>query len=127
MGIRGGDVRQCTIAGREFDVKGEDANVTIDLGGYSNEAGINGNGALHGTKRRKKAVISDLTISADDGRQDLEFLQGKADVGDAVPVTLTLASGVTYSGSLIIVGEVKKATGDGTISLTMEGSKLEQI
>lgn len=124
---RAGDIRQLTWFGREFDVKGEDANVMIDLGGFTAEAGINGNGTLHGTKRRKKASVADVPVSLDDSRGDLEFLQEKADAGEAGPLSITLASDVTYSGSMVLVGDIKKATGDGTASLTWEGAKLEQI
>lgn len=125
--VRAGDIRQLTFFGKELDIKGEDANVNIDLGGYTSEQGINGNGTLHGTKRRKKASVTDVPVSIDDTRQDLEFLQGKADSGEAGPLSITLASGVTYSGTMALVGEIKKATGDGTASLTFEGAKLEQI
>jgi len=127
MGVRAGDIRQLTINGREFDVKGEDANVNIDLGGYANEVGLNGNGTAHVVQRRKAAGFSDCPVSIDDSREDLEFLQEVADGGEAVPVTITLASGVTYSGSLLPVGDLAKATGDGTLSLEMRGSKFEQI
>jgi len=127
MGVRAGDIRQLTYFGKELDIKGEDANVNIDLGGYANETGINGNGTLHGTRRRKKASVADVVVSLDDSRKDLEFLQGKADAGEAGPLTLTLASGITYRGSMVLTGEIKKATGDGTASLTFEGAKLEQI
>ncbi len=127
MGVRGGDIRQVTIKSREFDVKGEDANVNIDVGGYTNTVGLNGNGTLHTTQRRKPAGFSDLPLSLDDIRKDLEFLQGIADSGDAVPVSMTLASGKTYSGSLVIIGDIAKATGDGTMSIEMRGAKFEQI
>ena len=127
MGVRAGDIRQLTWFGRELDIKGEDANVAIDLGGFQNEAGINGNGTLHGTQRRKKASVADVPVSLDDNRRDLEFLQEKSDSGEMGPLNITLASGVTYSGSMMLTGEIKKATGDGTVSLTFEGSKLEQI
>ena len=127
MGVRAGDIRQLTINGREFDVKGEDANVSIDLGGYTNETGLNGNGTLHVTQRRKVSGFSDCPVSVDDNRQDLEFLQGIANEGETVPVNLTLASGITYSGSLLPVGDLVKATGDGTLSLEMRGEKFEQI
>lgn len=127
MIVRAGDIAQLMIEGREFDVKGEDANVSIDLGGFSNEAGISGNGAMHVTQRRKVAGFSDCPVSVDDSRQDLEYLQGIVDAGELVPVTITLASAITYAGSLIPVGDVAKATGDGTLSLEMRGPKFEQI
>lgn len=127
MTVRAGDIRQLTWFGKELDIKGEDANVNIDLGGYTNETGINGNGVLHGTKRRKKATVADAPISIDDDRGDLEFLQTKADAGEPGPLSITLASGITYYGAMVLVGEVRKATGDGTASLTWEGQKLEKI
>jgi hypothetical protein len=127
MGVRAGDIRQLTWFGRELDVKGEDANVNIDLGGFQGETGINGNGTLHATKRRKMAMVGDVPVSIDDTRKDLEFLQEKADSGELGPLSITLASGVTYSGSMVLTGEVRKASGDGTATLTWEGAKLEQI
>jgi hypothetical protein len=125
--VRAGDIRQLKWFGKELDVKGEDANVGLDLGGFTANAGINGNGSLHGTKRRKKATLADVPVSVDDTRGDLEFLQGKADAGAVGPLTITLASGITYSGSMMLTGELRKATGDGTASLTFEGAKLEKI
>ena len=124
--VRGGDIKQLMIAGREFDVAAE-ANVNIDLGGMTNEMAINGNGNPHVTQRRKVAGFSDCTISIDDSKQDLEYIQNISALAELVPVTITLASGVTYSGSLLPIGDVMKATGDGTLSLEMRGSKFEQI
>jgi hypothetical protein len=125
--VRAGDIRQLTINSREFDVVGGDANVNVDAGGFSNEAALAGNGALLVTQRRKVAGFSDCPVGIDDSRQDLEFLQELADAGVPVPVTMTLASGVTYSGSLLPVGDLAKATGDGSTSLEMRGAKFEQI
>ena len=127
MIVRAGDIAQLMIQGRELDVKGEDANVNIDLGGFSNEAGISGNGTMHVTQRRKVAGFSDCPVSIDDSRQDLEYLQAIVDLGLLVPVTITLAAAITYAGSLIPVGDLAKATGDGTLSLEMRGPKFEQI
>jgi hypothetical protein len=127
MGVRAGDIRQFTYGGREFDVQGEDANVVINLGGYTAEVGLNGNQTPHVTKRSKKAVVSDVTISVDDNRKDLEFLQDKQNAAELVPLSITLASGVTYSGQMALVGDLQKSTGDGTATLTFEGAKLEQI
>lgn len=125
--VRAGDIRQFTLKGRELDIKGEDANVNIDLGGYTNEVGMTGNGKVQVTQRRKTAAITDVPISLDDTRGDLEFLQEIADAGEPVPVTITLASGVTYAGSMVLTGDLAKATGDGTVSIELRGEKLEQI
>jgi hypothetical protein len=125
--VKGGDIRQLTINSREFDVKGGDANVNIDTGGFANEAGLTGNGNLAVTQRRKAAGFSDCPIVIDDTRQDLEYLQDIANKGESVPVTMTLASGKVYSGALLPVGDLAKATGDGTLSLEMRGARFEQI
>jgi len=127
MGVRAGDIRQLTWFGRELDVKGEDANVNIDLGGFTVEAGINGNGSIPTTQRRKKAKVGDVAVSIDDNRGDLEFLQEKQNAGEPGPLSITLASGISYSGNMILTGELVKATGDGTASCTWEGAKLEKI
>ena len=125
--VKAGDIRQLTIKGREYEVAGGDANVNIDTGGFTNEAALAGNGALKVTQRRKLAGFSDCPINVDDQRQDLESLQEIADKGIPEPVTITIASGVTYSGSLLPVGDLQKATGDGTLSLEMRGTRFEQI
>lgn len=124
--VRGGDIKQLTIGGREFDVAAE-ANVNIDLGGISNELALNGNGNPHVTQRRKVAGFADCTVSIDDSKQDMEYIQGVAAAGELVPVTITLASGVVYSGSLLPIGDLMKATGDGTLGLEMRGAKFEQV
>ena len=124
--VRGGDIRQLTINGREFAVMAE-ASVVIDPGGFQNDGGLNGNGELHINQRRKLAGFSDCTVSADDELGDLEFLQSIADNGDTVPVTITLASNVTYSGQLSPWGELNKNTGDGVVTLEMRGAKFEKL
>jgi hypothetical protein len=125
--VRGGDIRQLTIQGREFEVKGGDANANVDLGGFSNEIDFAGNGVVMTRQRRKAAGFSDCPILIDDSRKDMEYLKGLADAGNPVPVNMTLASAVTYSGSLTIIGDLVKATGDGTLTLEMRGAKFEQI
>lgn len=126
MGIRAGDIRHFTAKGKELDIKGEDANVNFDLGGYTTEMGINGNGTRHKTQRRKKSLIGDLPVSIDDDRGDLEFLQAIANSGESVPVTIELASGVKYGASMDLTGEIRKASGDGIATITWEGDKLEK-
>lgn len=125
--VRAGDIRQLTIDGREMDPGGGDANVNIDLGGFTNEATLTGNGEAHITQRRKVAGFSDCPISIDDDRQDLEYIQGIANDGDPVPVSITLVSGKVYSGALSIVGDVMKAAGDGIATIEMRGARFNQI
>lgn len=125
--VRGGDIRAVTWYGRSFDPAGGDGTVNIDLGGYTNEATPTGNGEVHVNQRRKLAGFSDLKISVDDARQDIEFLQAKANAGVAGPATITLASGIVYAGNALPIGEIVKAGGDGTATLEGRGKKFEQI
>lgn len=127
MNIKAGDIRQLLVQGRELDVKGGDANVNIDLGGFSGEAGVAGNGNVYGTLRRKIPGFSDAPVIIDDEKKDLEFIQGLSNSGELVPVSLTLASGKVYTGSLFVVGDIMKATGDGTMTLEMRGKNFEQL
>lgn len=126
MGVRAGDIRQFTIQGREFDPAPE-TDVTIILAGFNNESQPTGNGQLHTTQRRKLGGFDGMTVSLDNGRQDLEFIQSIGDAGAEVPVTLTLADGVTYSGQLTLEGELQPNMGEGTVEIGMRGKVFEQI
>ena len=125
--LRAGDIRQLTINGREYDVKAGDASVEIDLGGFENTADLGGNGSLQITQRRMTAGFSACPISIDDVRKDLEALAAISNAGLPVPVNITLISGVVYSGQLILVGDFRKNSGDGTCTIEMRGAKFEQI
>jgi hypothetical protein len=125
--VRAGDIRQLTINGREFDAAPE-SSCNVRPGGFANEVARNGNGTIHVTQRRTNAGITELSVSVDDTRQDLEFLQEIADEGKPVPTTMTLASGIAYTGSLVLVAEdLGKATGEGTASISLLGERFEQI
>jgi hypothetical protein len=124
--VRGGDIRQVTIDGREFDAAAG-SSWTYKLGGFDNETTINGNGVLTVTQRRMTAGIGDAAISIDPERGDLEFIQALKNSGRAVPVTMTLADNSTYSGSLVVTGETQANAGDGQTTLELRGSTFERI
>lgn len=126
MGVRAGDIRQFTIQGREFDPAPE-TDVTIILAGFNNESQPTGNGQLHTTQRRKLGGFDGMTVSLDNSRQDLEFIQRIGDEGAEVPVTLTLADGITYAGQLTLEGELQPNMGEGTVEIGMRGKVFEQI
>jgi hypothetical protein len=126
MGIRSGDIRQFTIQGREFD-PAPSANVTLVLSGLTNENQPTGNGQMHTAQRRKLGGFDGMTLSVDTSKQDYEFIQGIADTGESVPVTLTLADSRTYSGDLVVEGDLQHNAGDGTLELAMRGKTFEQI
>jgi hypothetical protein len=127
MNVRAGDIRQITIAGREYDPAPE-SGCTILPGGFANEVSLNGNGTMHGTQKRRVAGIKELSLSIDDSRQDLEELKDIGDKGEAVPVNITLVNGIAYTGSLVlVVDELGKATAEGTATISLLGEKFEQI
>lgn len=125
--IKAGDVRQVTIGGREFDPKGGDGKITIDVGGYVNKAEPTGNGNMALTQNRKLAGFKDLGIYLDDQKKDLEYLQDLVNKGSVVPVNITVVSGVVYSGQLALVGDLAKDYSAGTTDIEMRGAKFEQI
>lgn len=126
MGVRAGDIRQFTIDGREFDPAPE-TNVTIMLSGFNNESAPTGNGKAHTTQRRKLGGFDGMSVSLNNGNQDLEFIQELSDDGEAVSVTITLADGVTYAGQLAVEGELNPNMGEGTLEIAMRGQTFEQI
>ncbi len=126
MTIRGGDIRQFTIGGREFEVASE-AAFELAPSGFENTFLATGNGSMVGTQKRILGMIDSIEVSIDNERADLEYLAGIRDDGEPVPVTLTLAGDATYSGSMGIEAELRYKTDTGTATFSMRGPKLEQI
>lgn len=124
--VRGGDITQLLIAGRELDPV-QDANVTYRLSGFMNENTPTGNGGLHTKRTRKLGGFDALPISIDASKKDLEYIQGLADEGEPIPMSMTLAGGEIYAGDLVIEGETDANTGDGQIEITALGQTFEQI
>lgn len=124
--VRGGDVRQFSIKGREFDVAPE-ASFTYRLSGFNTETKVTGNGKSVNTQTRKIAGIRGMSVSIDPESGDLEFLQDIQNAGLSVPVTMTLASGNTYSGSLSINGDLDGNTGDGKAEMDLLGARFERL
>jgi hypothetical protein len=124
--IRGGDVRQFKLGGRELQVAPE-AEMELTLPGYQGEYKPSGNGAMAGVGKRVLGAIDGVKVICKNEDKDHEFITGIRDGMDVSAVTLTLIDGVTYSGAMAIEGEVKYATGDGSASFALRGEKLEQI
>jgi hypothetical protein len=123
---RGGDVRQYLISGREFDPVGG-SSPTIMLSGFTNENLPTGNGKLHTVSRRKLGGFDGAVISLDSTRKDQEFIQNLINDGENFTVSLTLASGITYSGSGKIEGELNFNSNDGQLEFAFRSEKFEQI
>lgn len=126
MASRGGDVRQYLIAGREFDPIGG-ASPTIILSGYTNENLPTGNGKIHTTSKRKLGGFDGASVSLDATRKDQEFIQNLINNGENFNVSVTLASGITYSGSGRIEGDLNFNSNDGSLEFAFRSEKFEQI
>lgn len=126
MSAVGGSLESMSIDGRNF-AAAADADVTIKLGGYENEAQANGNGTARMVKTAVPWSIDGAQLEIDDARGDQEFLQDIADKNTFVPITITLASGVTYSGTGTITGELGKSSQSATAGVSFMGQgKLEK-
>jgi hypothetical protein len=126
MNIRAGDIRQVLINSREYDAAPE-GTINLILTGFNNESQATGNGNVHTSQRRKLGGFDGLPLSIDDTRRDQESLQEVYNAGLPVPVTITMASGTVYSGSLVGEGELTANKGDGTLEVNMRGKTFEQI
>jgi hypothetical protein len=126
MAARGGDVRQYLISGREFDPVGG-SSPTIILAGYTNENLPTGNGKIHTLAKRKLGGFDGGVISLDATRKDQEFIQNLINGQNAFNVSVTLASGKTYSGSGKIEGDANFNSNDGQFEFSFRSEKSEQI
>jgi hypothetical protein len=127
MAANGGDVRQITIDGREYDPAGGDGKITIFLSGLTNKVDPTGNSKASIIQNRKLAGFKDLEIVIDDTKKDLEALQSLQTAGKFASVVVTMISGAVYSGSLAISGDLVKDYSTGRATLEMLGAKFEQI
>jgi hypothetical protein len=98
-----------------------DAEATKKLGGFENEVQSNGDGGARLVKTRIPWGIDGVQVEISDARADAEFLQEIADGFDWVPITITLASGVTYQAKGTVAGEVGSSTQNATASITLSG------
>jgi len=122
----GGSILSVSIAGRLFSVAG-DADVNLDLGGFSNEVQSNGDGSARVIKTRKPWMLENIAIVVDHDRGDLKFLQDKADGNTYHPITIDLVSGHTYQGKGTVTGDIKLSTQSTTVPITLAGKeKLTQ-
>lgn len=124
--IRGGDITQFKLKGRELDIIAE-ASIELILSGFDNTFVPTGNGKIHGTRKRVLAGIDGIDISIDNAKGDLEYIADIKNAGEQVAVNISIADGTAWTGSLGIEGELKYSASDGKASFTMRGIKLEQI
>lgn len=126
MSALGGSIEEVSIKGRGFAVAA-DADAARDVGGFTTEVASNGNGTARIIMTRKPWKVGGLSISIDDDRGDQEFLQDVIDAKAFVPMSVTLASGITYSGSGIIIGDLSSSSQSATCDVELSGAgKLEK-
>jgi len=117
----GGPIENLALDGRIFSVAA-DADSNRKLGGTENEVQPNGDGTSRIVKSRAMPSLDGLTLSIDDTRGDMEYLQELQDRKDFFPVAITYSSGITYQGSMQIVGEVTYSSQNTTASLALAGT-----
>jgi len=121
-----GAMRNMTIGGRGFKVS-HDGSGSKQIGGSSNELQMNGDGSFRTIRSVVPGSISDVNVELNDSNGDLEYLQGLATDGTETVVVATYASNISYTGSLVIIGEVQKDEMTGLATLSFQGSQLTKM
>lgn len=116
----GGSIESVSIDNQLYAVAA-DADATMSLGGFNNEVQPNGNGTSRIIKTRVPWSITGLTLTVDDDAANQETLQSIADGNEYVPITIRMASGVTYQGSGTITDTLERSTQSATVSLSLSG------
>jgi len=121
-----GAIRAMTIKGRAFKAA-HDASGNKQMGGRNNEVQMNGDGSFRTIQTVMPGAINEVNVEIDDSQGDLEFLQGIADEGLPVPVVVTYAANVSYTGDLVLTGEIQKDENTGLATLSFQGGELTKI
>jgi len=116
----GGSIENVSIDNQLFAVAA-DADATMSLGGYTNEIQPNGDKTSRIIKTVMPWSVTGLTLSVDDNAANHEFLQQIADGNVYVPITIRLASQVTYQGTGTIVDNLERSTTSATVTVSMSG------
>lgn len=120
MSATGGSIESVIIDGRNFSVAA-DAESNRKLGGFENEFQANGDGTGRTVKTRVGWKLDGLSLSIDDARGDLEFLQQRQNSNSNFACVVTYASGISYQGTGQITGEVQASSQNATAPITLEG------
>lgn len=118
----GGSIISVSIRGRLFPVAA-DADVNVDLGGFTTEVQANGDGSARLLMTRKPWMLENIPISMDHDRNDLKFLQDTADSKTFHPITIELASGHVFQGKGTVSGDLKGSTQNATVPVTLSGKE----
>ena len=121
-----GAMRSLTINGRGFRVA-HDGSGNKAMGGRNNEVAMNADSSFRVIQTVMPGSFNDINVESDDSRGDQEYLQGLADAGLPVPVVATYAANISYTGDVVISGEISKDENTGLISLSFQGGPLTKI
>ena len=116
----GGSIESVSLNGRPFAATA-DAEANRKLGGFENEVSPNGDGTARMVKTRVAWALDGIVLTYDDSEGDQEFVQEIADGNGWVPIDVTLASGLTYSGTGTVSGEVQGSSQNASGSVTLSG------
>jgi hypothetical protein len=120
MPATGGPLETVSIAGREFRCTG-DADVSRQLGGFTNERQMNGDGSSRMIKTPIPWSLGGVSIEIDDDNGDQEFIEAVKDGQDDVDITATYPSGAIYSGVGNIDGEAPYSNSSASASFDLKG------
>jgi hypothetical protein len=129
---RGGDIEEITISHptigkRSFAVE-KGADNTLDLGGYSKEIEMNGNGTARASLERKPWMIENVSLNIEADNEDLEFLQNVQDSPIDSEFTFSYVVGDVYRGTGSLTGDLKHNTKSSLAAVTISGGgKCEKI
>ena len=121
-----GAMRSLTINGRGFKVA-HDGSGNKAMGGRNNEVAMNGDESFRVLQTIMPGSFSDIQVELDDSRGDQEYIQELSDSGLPVPIVATYAANISYTGDLVISGEISKDENVGLASLSFQGGKLTKI
>lgn len=120
MAAQGGSVESCSIMGRNFAVAG-DADVSLQLGGFTKETKPNGDGSARPIFSRVPWMAEGLQVVIDHDSDALSFLQARANEAKYVDVTITFVGNVTFMGRGSVEGDVKYSSQNATATITLAG------
>lgn len=120
MAAIGGSIEELILSGRSFSVAA-DAEAQRKQGGWENEVQANGDGTARIIKTRVPLSLDGVVVNIDDDRGDHEYLQALANQNDFFTVGITYASGVTYQGRAMIVGELQSSSQSATAPVSLMG------
>ncbi len=116
----GGSIESITIRNRLLAVAA-DAEASIKLGGKENEVQSNGGGTARLIQTQVPWSITGLEVEINSDQADAEFLKEVAEGHEFVPVTITLASGVTYQGNGQVTDAIETSSQKATASISLMG------